>query len=187
MITHRHKVTTKVICLEDVRLRYGITNDDDVTRDSILESRILAAQSLLELEARHAFTQRQVISYADWSDYRIDLLRPFNSLTLVEYINEQSIWTVLDISSYRLDEVSSTVYIKTAPTDLYKTFNVYRITYSAGYLPDDIPEQLKEATHIVCEMWERSQHAIASGARPLTIPNAAMQLLSGFRDFRSNI
>lgn len=182
---HIHKIEKPLVCLEDVRERLGITQDDDVTRDAVHEARIMAAQHLLELECGTVFTERTVTTYAQSGDEKILLLRPYLSDLVVEYKDALDVWQPYAQAGAEFDDIAGVYYFdKLQPETISTKRNAYRLTYKAGYATGDYTAPLIEAMHITLMMWERQQALVASGARPMTLPYAALQLCSGFRDFR---
>lgn len=184
---HIHKIESVAVCLEDVRERLGITQNDDNTRDAVLESRILAAQELLESDCNTVFTKRTVTTYAERGSEKVHLLRPYGGLVnaqILEYKNTSGVYVPYVGTDDELDDLRGCYYFGTAPSDLTDKRNAYRLTYYAGY--DTAPETLREALLVILFFWERQQVAVANGARPMTLPNAALQLCIGYRDFRQS-
>jgi hypothetical protein len=186
---HVHTLLTPIVSLEEVRGVLGISQNDDVTRDAILEARISAAQSLLEVECNTVFSTRVVTTYANVGASCINLMQPFDSTQpiTVEYKNKAGVWVTYTDSNAMLDAESAVYYLGANPTELTLIGTAFKLVYTSGFASGQYPQTLKEAMLITLMMWERQQAMVASGARPMTLPYAAMQLCAGNRDLRNSI
>lgn len=175
--------------LPSLRIRLGIADVLDITRDEALLVKISAAIRILEVESNTIIALRDVVGYADAFAQRLPLLDSLFSVTKVEYVDVNDVKTLVSASNYYVDSVSAAIVFKNsyAFPALSEAPNSVIVTYKSGFDGLTLPSTLREAIAIVVGQWEINQQAVQEGVRPMRLPYAALQLLNGYRDFREHV
>lgn len=176
------------ITLAEMRAQIGVTRAEDTARDAIIINRIKTARLWCEAFTRRAFVTQEITGYADSFHSFFDLRCNLQSVTSVNYIDSAGVNQVLAPNQYLVDTVHHRVhpaYGVSWPATRDQP-NAVWIVYQAGYgLISDVPEDVKDALKFIVGQWENYQETIEGGQRPMTIPNAAKQLLNFHVDTRN--
>lgn len=190
------------ITLAEVKVQQGILTDDTVG-DALITRRIKEARQFAEKYMQRAIiTQTLEVQlnefYCPDEKYHIRKLQyrgiiklPFPnllSIVSVKYIDIDGVEQTMSSGDYTLDLASLVgsvrpVYGTEWPTPRDE-INAVRIRYTCGYGPaaTDVPEEIKEALHlIVGHMTNYQQNAESGGLTPTRIPFAARDLLDHYK------
>jgi uncharacterized phiE125 gp8 family phage protein len=190
MIRHRVKTAPSVepVSLSEMRAQLGITQATDTSRDTIISARIKSAREMVEFYTRSYIINQTIVGYAEKFDGAMPLKGPVSSIVSVKYTDTSGTQQTIDPANYELDFVAGVLvpahayswpYVRERP-------NSVQIEYIAGYgaASATVPESIRDAIKFIVGQWEVFQGTIEGGIRPLTIPNAAMQLLLPHVDYR---
>jgi uncharacterized phiE125 gp8 family phage protein len=185
-----HKLKTapavEPITLSEARTFHGVIQVDDVSRDTILTQRIISARLACEEMTNRKFITQTWYAYGDVFKSKMNLYADLQSVTSVKYYDVNGALQTLDPSFYYVDLVNNRVTLaanKIFP-EVYGNPNSVIIEYICGYgLAAAVPAPIKDAIKIIVSQWEAYQSSI-EGARVSTLPYAAMQLLSFYKDYR---
>jgi len=185
--------TAEPVMLAEMRSHLGITQAADTTRDNIITGRIISARQQSEYFTRLGFITQTWTGYAVDFAYnpatchRIRLKVPLVSITSVKYLDENGAQQTLDPSKYLVDLVTGCIvpaYNESWPT-VRAQLNSVQVEYVIGYgNAAAVPESIKDAIRFIVGQWEVFQSSIEGVLRPLTIPNAAKELLAPYVDCR---
>ncbi len=187
-----HVVTTppaiEPVSLSEMRAHLGIGQSQDTNRDPIIAGRIATARNMVEKYTGTAIMSQTLTGYSNVFDAVIPLCCPAQSITSIVYIDSDGTEQTLATDQYEIDTVTSVVvpaYGVSWPSARLKT-NSVRVQYVAGYgdTAEDVPPPLLDAIKFMVGQWEVFQNTIEGGVRPLTIPNAAKELINPYIDWR---
>ena len=187
-----HVVTTppavEPVSLAEMRSHLGIGQSSDTSRDAIIAGRITTARTMAESYTGQALITKTVTGYSNVFEDVICLLSPAKSITSINYIDTDGNSQTLDPAAYELDPITSIVvpaYGAIWPEAREKV-NSVQVVYVAGYgnTAESVPAPILDAIKFMVGQWEQFQNTIEGGIRPLTIPNAAKELLAPYKDFR---
>jgi uncharacterized phiE125 gp8 family phage protein len=193
----KHVVTTapasEPVTLAEMRTHLGITQDSETGRDATITIRIQAARQWAEDFIRRPLITQTITGYdSDWpyddrSGYFIALKMPFSTVTSIKYYDTDGVQQTLAADQYQVDTVGGCIvpaYGVSWPS-VRVQFNSIQVVYTAGYgAASAVPEAIKEAIRFIVGQWEQWQPSIEGGARPMTVPYAAEQLLRHYIDMR---
>lgn len=168
-------------------LRVDVQDDD-----ALIDNMIKAARQHVEQSRTTALiTQTWDAFYAGWPTTSGALIvprPPLQSVTEVEYTDEDGTATTLAASEYNVDADSfpGRIVLKrsnTWPTDLLDTAKPIRVRFVAGYggATTDIPEDIRHALLLIVErLYEHRGDSIV-GTSVVEIPYASRVLLNAHR------
>ena len=196
-----HKLKTgpaiEPVTLSEMRAHMGIAQVDDTARDDVILSRIEAARQWVEGYTNQVFINQTFVAYgggfvndAHFGSVTVNLKGPLQSVTSIKYLSG-NVLNTLDVSNYYISLPFNAVapaHGKTWPiTD--GQLDAVQIEYVAGYGADAaaVPQGIKEAIMFIVSQWEVFQSSIEGIIRPMTVPNAAKELLGQYIDYRGGI
>ena len=172
---------TEVLTLNEVREHLGITMPDDNSRDTVLQQKITSVRELIEQECNRFFSPRTVTTYFDTCDQVMRLAPDLISVSTVKYLDVNGVEQTMAGSNYYIDTTRSLLVVDIIPSIKLRLNAVY-VTYTAGLTT--CPQIVKDAMYMILLQSERFQTNMVEGGRyPMSIPNAALQLLTGYRNF----
>lgn len=132
---------TEPVTLDDMRAHLGISQATDISRDAIIESRIISARIMAENHIRGPIMKQTFIGYAVDFPYapenfhRLNLKAPLMSVTSISYLDTDGVRQVLDTDLYQVDLVSSCVVpaYGTNWPDVRTELNSLQVEYISGY------------------------------------------------------
>jgi uncharacterized phiE125 gp8 family phage protein len=182
--------TVEPITLDEVRQTLGITNLGDISRDSIITSRIVSARRWAEHHTRRAFINQTWYGYADAFEDRFDLKADLQSVTAITYVDTDGASQTLAADQYLVDTVTSRLYPAYGVTwpSTRDQVNAVRVEFVSGYgaAATAVPQDIKDALMFIVGQWENYQSSIEGAVRPSTVPYAVLQLLQPYVDMRNN-
>lgn len=192
-----HAITTQPatepVTLAQMRAHLGITQADDTTRDTSITGRIISARTWCEATTRKALITQTWTAYGRKfpdcvaQQHRIFLKSPLQSVTSVKYLDANGTQQTLDPSLYLVDTVTACItpaFNQVWPCGQEQN-NAVQIEYICGFgAASAVPEPIKDAIRFIVGQWETFQNTVEGGARPGTIPYAALQLIAPYNDHR---
>ncbi|WP_426994456.1 head-tail connector protein [Methylomonas sp. CM2] len=198
--------TAEPLTLDELRAHLGMNTVDFTAAQDNLEVLLTTARLLAESNegANFAIVSQTWVGHFDQFPgracgayprdtlggrvpYQIDLRSPLQSVTSITYLDTNGTRQTLESSEYAVDVVMCRVipaYGKTWPDA--RTFpGSVQVEYVCGFGNQSaVPEDIKSAIKLMVGQNWRYQSTIESGFRPLDMPNASKQLLSGYKDYR---
>lgn len=179
---------TEPVSLSLMRQHLGISQPEDTHRDAIITARIQSARLMAEASTETVIVLSSYTAYSrGFNKQIINLKSPLVSVQSITYLDQDGTRQTLATSQYIVDTVMCSVepaHNCTWPT-VRNQANSVQINYTAGYASTaTVPQTIKDAIMFMVGQWEVFQNAIEGVLRPFTIPNAAIQLLQPYRDYR---
>lgn len=192
----KHVLTTapaiEPVSLADMRAHLGITRSEDTSRDTIITARITAARQMAEFHTRQALIHQTWTAYATEFPAEIPLKSPLVSVSSVQYIDSNGALQTLAADQYSVDTINHCLVpaygVSWPQTRIVPS--AVRVAYVCGYgaTAASVPQTIREAILFMVGQWEVFQNKITGDyndiVRPMTIPNAAKQLLGPYIDYR---
>ena len=202
---HKIKVQPAVepVTLAEIRGHLGVSQANDVARDSIITGRIISARQMCE-----AYTRRQFITQT-WGGYtdifpgqpalaiaaiiapvkrNFTLRGDLQSINYIKYLDQYAVLQTLPANNYLVDTITGTVHpaFNVDWPTVQQQPNAVEIEYVCGYgsTAAAVPESIKDAIRFIVAQWEAFQGSIEGVVRPFTMPNAAKELLNPYVDNR---
>jgi hypothetical protein len=143
-----------------MRAHMGIVSPDDNSRDAVIQSRIVAAREFVEIHTNRALITQTWTVIGESTGYPIPVIGPLQS----------SDANVTDVAGSTISDAPGLV----------------EIDYVCGYgdTAASVPQGILEAIMFMVSQWEVFQGSIEGIIRPMTIPNAAKELLNHYIDYR---
>ena len=135
--------------------------DTDTSEDETVKEIILSALDYVETYLnKNVSLDVFLLSLSDFSDVTIDKL-PFHSLVKIEYYNMDNELILLTAENYELTQMTiedaSIKFLTEIETysreDGTKRSDTVKITYRAGYTPDNVPGSIKTAMQLLISKW----------------------------------
>jgi uncharacterized phiE125 gp8 family phage protein len=182
------------ITLAEAKSHLRVTHD---LEDDLITSLIKVAREKCELISNRSYVQQKWrLSFDCWPDFPFDLPRPpLLEVEKIEYKDEDGNVEEWNSDNYVVDDHSFVPKIHLAnqydfpvvpSINLYPA-NAIKITYKAGYEPDDsgettdytanIPERYKHAIKLLIGEWYEFREEIIEGTVPRKIPDGVRSLL----------
>jgi len=187
---HRIKIQPAVepVTLAEIRAHLGISQPGDTARDGVIDGRIVTARTMAEHITQLALITQTWIGYSQCFSNVMPLKGPLQSVASIKYIDQNGALQTLAAALYDVDTVAAVVvpaYGVCWPTPR-DVRNAVQIEYVCGYgLAEAVPEPIKAAIRFTVARWESYQSTLeGSVGYPPTLPNAALQLLEPYRDYR---
>lgn len=175
--------TADVLTLTEVKDQLRI---DGSTEDAYLERLIKAA--IAHVEGPYGIgvilaSQEWALHLDNWPGVIEIPLYPVQSVTSIEYLDEQGSSQTLDTSRYRVDLVSNPARItrefnETWPSVRLVT-NAITVNFEAGY--STIPEDLKAAMLMIIAHWYEQRESVVIGTMASEVPQGAQAILNQYR------
>ena len=139
--------------------------------DALIGSLITAARQWCEgFQNTIYLTQTWLLTFDEWPTFPIELSKsPLQSVTKIEYIDENSNATIWDQSNYIIDNIASPgrVALKSnynIPSITLQEINGVQITFVAGHTTsDDVSGKVKAAMKLLISHWYENREAVVVG------------------------
>jgi uncharacterized phiE125 gp8 family phage protein len=171
-IKHFTQVTTgptdEPVTLEEAKLSARVSGIDE---DGLIESWIILARELVEIDSRRALLAQTVKLYMDRLPERTIYLErpPVQSVTSIQYVDTDGSLQTLSATKYVTDLVSEPCRLTPAygiiwPFTRWQT-NAVTITFVAGWAAVNlVPERAKQAIKLLVGHWYRNREAVGTVA-----------------------
>lgn len=152
--------TSLVVTVDEAKKFASIYRPD---QDAMIESFIVSAQTLFEAYTQQTLLTTNFTLYLESLPKCTKIIKtPFASLTSIEYLDDNDVWTAIDTSYYTLiiGNPYYSVYLTSSfisPSDISITNpQKWRINFVAGRATaDDVPESIKQTIkNIVTDAYE---------------------------------
>jgi len=172
------------VTLAGMKEHLRVTHDSE---DALITGLIKAAREEVERSTSLALIEQTWRLTLDrWPPGRVVPLRrnPVLSVTSVMVFDEDGEGWLVAPEAYRLDRASMPArlhFIDARPSG--RRLNGIEIDFSAGYGPDGegVPEALKRAMGILVSHWFEFRGAYGAKDQPVSIPDAYLRIIAGFR------
>lgn len=176
---------------------------DHADEDSHINILIAAARRLVERETARALITQTWQLFLDKfptampdPDRRVQLIRqplpPLQSITHIKYVDTDGVLQTWPSADYRVDNASEPARItpefeKQWP-EIRSVINAVEIQFVAGYgnTGSDVPEELRQAMHVLVAHWYENREAVMTDLRELPEPVQLSfeSLISNYRVWR---
>lgn len=176
--------TVTPITLAEFKLHARVDIDDD---DALCTSMIEAATDQCEVETeRSLVTQTWQARFCDWSRLMALPRPPLQSVTAVEYMDEEDNWNTVAASNYYVNTDAEPAFIQFKDEFSFPSLGdsvlPVRITYVAGYgLAAAVPENAKRAIAILASHFYENRQAVEMGRTVNVIPRTFRSLVDSIR------
>ena len=108
---------------------------------------------------------------------------PINSITKVEYKDENGEYQTLESTKYEVDIVSNParIYFYETPVYSYNYLNNLKITFNAGYT--ELPYAIKAAMMMIIGHLYENRQDVVTGTIATEIPNGSKYLMDNFKNY----
>lgn len=178
--------TREPVSLAEARAHCRVDANDE---DGLIAGYLLAARQHVETYTRRALLTQTWDQSADDLGSEIVLLRPpVQSVTSVKYLDSAGVEQTLAPSQYRLvkrgtgEFVVVPAYGVTWPA-VQAVESAVTVRFVAGYLPEAVPEPLRQAILLLVGHWYEHREAVDARGSAAEVPMAFDPLVFPFRAF----
>ena len=179
--------TLEPVSLPEALKQLRIEDEDGADELGSIQALVQAATEYAE-----EYTGRQFVT----ATYQLSLRRfadeirlprpPLQSVTEIQYVDQDGQVQTLDASTYDVDTTTSPGRILRAYGYSWPSVRsqegAITITYVAGYgAPDAVPQVVRQAIKILCEHWYGFREAVVTGFVPRSVPHSFESLLRTVR------
>ena len=186
------KPTQRFISLDEAKNHLKIDVDCN-TDDDLILSLIEASHEIVEKYADIYIGSQTVAMQMDSLQgsiyglyYLLEVPKyPINSITKIEYKDENGVYQTLSTAKYEVDLVSNParIYFYETPVYSYNYLSNIKITFNAGYL--DIPYTLKAAMMMIIGHLYENRQDVVTGTMVNELPQGSKHLMDMFKNYAS--